>query len=528
MRGRRHFLRGVGGSMLAIPFLPSLLPRTARAQTAARPRFFVNMSTPNGGGWAENMFPGDTMLTESTSYAGRMIQRGDLTPVVSGGTAALSPILTASSSTLTPSILSRMNVIAGFDMPRSIGHHTGGYLGNYARNDNATYGKDKPIPTLDQVMAYSPSFYPDLGTILLRSIHLGTDDAQRAVSWYWANPVTKTGDIVGIAGTSDSIGLFNKIFVTPPPPSNRTPVIDSVFANYQRLRQSNRRLSNGDKDRLDQHLTRIAEIQRRSKIVVSCTVNKPMTSAQPLWVYPGPQGITNSTTGFQLLNDIIVAAFSCGTSRIATFDADLSQGPFTDYVGGYKGTTDFHSLIHLTSQTNDATSAQYSQTQVWQAWQRYFELAFLDLVKKLEVVDDGMGGSLLDSALIVWEQECCAITHSQFSMPIVTVGGAGGALRTGSYIDYRNRALSRPINSAAGQVLNPGLVWNQWMGVKLQAMGVERSEYENDTFMKYRPAGASTGGYGWFDDVPPGGDAMPGDYNNAFAVLGDIPPYLKP
>jgi hypothetical protein len=35
-------LRGTGGLLLAIPFLPSLAPRSARA-AAARPKFFVNL-----------------------------------------------------------------------------------------------------------------------------------------------------------------------------------------------------------------------------------------------------------------------------------------------------------------------------------------------------------------------------------------------------------------------------------------------------------------------------------------------------
>jgi hypothetical protein len=425
--------------------------------------------------------------------------------------------------------LAKLNVIAGFDMPHALGHHTGGYLGNYARNDSSTYGKGNDIPSLDQVMAYSPSFYSDLGSILLRSIHLGTSDDGRAVSFYWGNSEKKSGGIVPIAGTNDSLTLFNKIFVVAGTGmSTRIPVIDQVYVNYQRLLQSNRRLSTDDRMRLEEHMTRIAEIQRRAHVVASCpAITRPTTNASQYWQYPNPQGIQNSIQAFQLLNDIIVAAFQCGTCRIATLDADLAQGPFTNFVGGYQGTVDFHSLIHLTSQTNDPTQAMTSQSIVWSAWQGYFEKAFLDLVTKLNV-DDGTGSTLLDSCLVVWEQECGSITHSQVSVPIITAGSAGGNIRTGSYIDYRNRAVSRSFNSAANQVFNPGLVWNQWMGVKLQAMGVSPSEYEIPTFQPTRPSGAGTGGFGWFDDAQAGGVAQVGDYDSAFPVLGEVPPYLKP
>jgi hypothetical protein len=531
-RGRRQFLRGLGGTLLAIPFLPSLLPRGARAQPLARPKFFVNMSTPNGGAWNEQMFPDDSMLTESMTYAGRSIQRGALAAAESGGQSSLSTVLTAPTSRLTPRLLGKMNVIAGLDMPYALAHHTGGYLGNYARNDDASYGKGKAIPTLDQVMAYSPSFYPDLSGILTRSMHLGSNDSQRTVSWYWADPNAKAGGIIPIPGTSDSIGLFKKIFVAPPPGGSggatRTPVIDRVFENYQRLRQGNRRLSTADKQRLDDHLARLQEIQRRSKIVVSCSgVQPPTINAAPYWK-GGPAGVSNSTIAYQLLNDVMVAAFLCGTSRIATIDADTRQGPFTDYVGGFVGTTDFHSLIHLTSQTNDIPTAQQSQAKVYPAWQQFFQNAFLDLITKLDV-DDGTGQTLLDNALVVWEQECSAITHEQASIPVVMAGGAGGALQTGYYIDYRNRAIARPFyNSGAKQTFNPGIVWNQWMGTKLQAMGVQPSEYETPTFQPSRPSGAGTGGYGWFDDsIRSGSIQKPGDYNSAYPVLGEIPAYLK-
>jgi hypothetical protein len=529
--GRRQFLRGTGSLLLAIPFLPSLAPRSARAATATKPRFFVNLSTPHGGAYLENMFPPDSMLTESTTYASRTIRRGALTATTMGANASLSPVLTAAATRLTPRILGKMNVMKGWDMPYIISHHTGGYLGNYACNAG-TYGKGKDIPSLDQVMAYSSSFYPDLSGTLMRSMHLGTNDSTKAVSFYWANPATKSGGIVPIAGTADSQSVFNKVFVAPQsgPVSKRAAVIDQVVANYQRLRQSNRRLSTADAQRLDEHLARLQEIQRRSKVVISCAgVTPPTKNASSYWKYPGPQGAANSIPAFQLLTDVIVAAFLCGTSRIATLDGQGAAAPFSDYLGGYQGTTDFHSLIHLTSQTGDAGISAMSQMQVYPAWQRYFENVFLDLISKLDT-DNGMGGSLLDDCLVVWEQECGHITHNQASIPVITGGGAGGAIKTGSYIDYSNPMLTRMYMGGAKQRFNPGLVWNQWMGVKLQAMGIQRSEYELPVFQPSRPAGVGTGGYGWFDDAQNISYIVQktGDYNTAFPVLGEIPPYLSP
>ena len=71
LTGRRQFLKGLGGGLLALPLLPSLWPRGASAQVLSRPKNFVSMITGHGGVWFENMFPSDAMLSESASYAGR-------------------------------------------------------------------------------------------------------------------------------------------------------------------------------------------------------------------------------------------------------------------------------------------------------------------------------------------------------------------------------------------------------------------------------------------------------------------------
>ena len=45
---RRHFLQGLGKASLALPLLPSLLPREARAQVGGAPKRLVLMRSING------------------------------------------------------------------------------------------------------------------------------------------------------------------------------------------------------------------------------------------------------------------------------------------------------------------------------------------------------------------------------------------------------------------------------------------------------------------------------------------------
>ena len=87
-------------------------------------------------------------------------------PTTSGSDTVLSPVLRAPSSALSAALVAKMNVLWGLDVPFYIAHNTGLHLGNYARNDgNGGDGKAVqafPRPTIDQIMAWSPSFYSNL------------------------------------------------------------------------------------------------------------------------------------------------------------------------------------------------------------------------------------------------------------------------------------------------------------------------------------------------------------------------------
>ena len=62
---RRRFLGG-GGALIALPFLESLLPRTARAQAASTPKRLIYYYVPNGINMAT------FKPTASGAYGGRL------------------------------------------------------------------------------------------------------------------------------------------------------------------------------------------------------------------------------------------------------------------------------------------------------------------------------------------------------------------------------------------------------------------------------------------------------------------------
>jgi len=277
---RRQMLRGIGGATLALPVLPSLLCKTAYAADPVftRPPRLWWVTTEHGGAFEASMFPSTSLLTNSLAlYSDHTVKSGTLTSTTSGSDTVVSPVLRAPSSSLSAALVAKMNVLWGLDVPFYIAHNTGLHLGNYARNDgNGGDGKAVqafPRPTIDQIMAWSPSFYSNLSGIRERAMIM----ANRPVSWNYSDPSMTSSTIENVRGYTSSLDLFNKIFVpTTGGPAPRAPIVDRVLANYNRLRQSNRRLSAADKQRLDDHVARIAELQRKLTVTVSLRCSSAM------------------------------------------------------------------------------------------------------------------------------------------------------------------------------------------------------------------------------------------------------------
>ncbi|MBL8916866.1 MAG: DUF1552 domain-containing protein [Archangium sp.] len=478
-------------ALSTLPVIPSLLPSGARAQGMAQPKFYVHFCTSHGAVWNANMYPAAASPT-TQMYAGRTVRRQPLALNVANGRAGVSPVLTASSGVLTQSLANKMNVLQGLDWPLYVGHHSGGHLGNMARNDGSgeAMGDGRiiganPRVTIDQLMAWSPEFYTSLAGVRERVITMGS-----RISYAWANPQTRSGAIQEVAGTRDSHVWYDRLF--PPGtmvggPAPRPPAVNRVADQYAALQNSTRRMSAEDKQRLEQHIQRLDELKRRLNVTVGAQCTQPVRPSRSNHdqygrPYVGDYDVnpTKQVASSQMLNDLIVNAFTCGLSRIAVLHADST---FTDFSGDYH-----QSVAHRAEQAAPAMDNQMPsapQGILSGGNQVFFESVVLDLAAKLDATPDGQGGTLLDHALVVWTQESGNVTHNTFSVPVITFGGASGFFNTGNYVDYRNTALVYDRNRA--EVENPGLFMHQWFGMALRAMGVPSAQW----------AEGDHGGYGY-------------------------------
>jgi hypothetical protein len=529
---RRMVLMGAGGLALAVPFLPSLLEGSAKASgTAARPRLFW-FGTDHGGCWDQNFYPSSPSLTQqATAFSGHTVNAGALAGTTSGSTTSISPVLSASSSTLTSGLMKKLNVLRGLDLPIYLGHNTGLHLGNYARNDgNSDSSTGMPFrPTIDQILANSANFYTptDLAGTKLKTMVINPG---RQLSWGFANPSQGISSTVqNIQGLSSSLQLFNALFGGAQASSAdagaaRPPVVDAVLTNYNSLRQSNTRLSAADKQRLDAHIQLLSELQATLNAKLSCSI--PPTPKDDADHHTG-QDIADGTAAGQLWCDVIAAAFSCDASRIGVFGwGDTSN------LSSYTGTDWHHDVAHMWDMT-------MQQGLLTQSYQNFFEKVFLYLATKLDSMDDAAGGTVLDNTLMAWSQECCMATHDQFGMQIVTAGGGAGAFNTGLYCDYRqmNASAIKVTGPNAGNNLPayttyPGLLYSQWLGTVLQGMGASPSEYE-----LWKSTDATTEGYGLplFDSTDTWDNAYAawkshyqGTTSEYYTQADNFLPFLKP
>src|SRR5690606_34634743 len=109
--------------------------------------------------------------------------------------------------------------------------------------------------------------------------------------------------------------------------------VDRMVEVYKRVRDGSfgvaRQLSAADKSRLNDHMENLYELERRLDVHaptgVGCAVAENPGDVG-MWDYGGPDKASEFQ---QTVNDIIVLAFACGTSKIAS----VSTLPLTPHDG---------------------------------------------------------------------------------------------------------------------------------------------------------------------------------------------------
>ncbi len=476
---RRQFLRGTGVT-LALPFLPSLYPQRAYGLTLALPfrRRYVTTFSLTGCIRRTAFFPSDESAAASFPLSAGMVGHwGKLQSRIEGSERIISDVLRAPSSKLSTALVGRMNVLSGLDVPLLLSHNYTHPSGFYL-TDGVSGAPPKPVPTVDQILAWSNEFYgvKSQTSVPVSRRSIIQNDGGRRPSYYFANPAARTGEMVATEQfnpQSSSRALFDSLFGNPKPPGPpadlKRSILDRVTRRWLSLRQGNRRMSSADRAVLDHHLEQLRELELRigPPDPLVCLAKKPLEDTKTY----GSQSSGDEIKRFGLMNDLIAMAFSCDTTRVFM---QQHNSNFVDYLGSWE-----QDILDGSSPNAQATLAK--------SLQATFEHTLLDLAQKLDQ-PQGDGTSLLAQCLLQWTQAFGSDMHYAVSMPVVTVGSAGYAIETGQYLDFRNR--SRIPTNVTPETYgygahSPGIHYGRWLRTVLDAMGVDRKSYDMAPFLSH-------------------------------------------
>jgi hypothetical protein len=187
------------------------------------------------------------------------------------------------------------------------------------------------------------------------------------------------------------------------------------------------RLGADDARKLDEYLASVRDVEKRVERLRSDQATPAGLGADrgapPAAMNRPDNGLPEDLREhMKLMSDIVAIAFQTDKTRVATlmFNRDLS-GMFYPFLGVAKT---HHSASH------DDTSDDYEKIA------RYYVTNLAYLAARLEAMPEG-GGSVLDNTcLLYFSNMWSGTSHDNTKLPLVTVGGLGGSLKTGRVLDY--------------------------------------------------------------------------------------------
>jgi hypothetical protein len=188
-----------------------------------------------------------------------------------------------------------------------------------------------------------------------------------------------------------------------------------------------RKISSEDNRKLDEYLTSVREVEKRvdrMRHEQSTAEENARDRGRPLVTMNRPDnGLPEDIRDhMRLMCDIVALAFQTDKTRVATLVLcrDLS-GLFYPFLGVRKT---HHSASH------DDLSDDYEKIS------RYYVSNLAYLAAKLDAMPEGEGTVLDHSCLLYLSNMWSGNKHDNTRLPLVTVGGLGGTLKTGRVLDF--------------------------------------------------------------------------------------------
>ena len=411
---RRRFLIGTGGAVMALPFLHSLMPRSARAGGQS-PSFFVAMRQANGvqcatDGETDRFWPGAHGPLTSAGMAAENQAVGELSDYAE-----------------------RMLIVSGtnFAFPgNGCGHSGGG-------NQCLTAARVSDIPAGNESLAEGES----VDNVIARQLN---DAGVEPLTLYAGRMSGYINEVLSYRGPQDlrpadpnPWNVFEREFglvgvddeIVAQIQARRTSVNDLVKDQMGAL-LGNARLSALDRQRLELHRDSIREIE----VNLTCSLPPQAEIDAMEAMADTAQDNDNMEIVARMQADLIALAFACELNHAATLQiGDGNDG--TEYIVDGTRLPNFHMVSHRIyahgSEGDPIPGAEMMHHEIDRIHARMFK----HLLDKLTEYVDPMGVPLLDNTIALWTNDLSNRYHSYTNIPQVIAGNANGYLRQGQYVD---------------------------------------------------------------------------------------------
>ncbi len=427
---RRSVLRGAGGIAIALPWLEAMEGRrTAHAGPALAKRFLA-VYTP-GGTVRDRWRPSGT----ETSFT-------------------LSPIL----EPLEP-IKNKLLVMDGLSMYSAEGEqHQAGIVAWLTGTGQAGDGYAGG-PSIDQIIAATASAGKPRTSIEM-AVRWGTGKSHGLLHPINSANFENNAEFNPIPPRLDPQQIFTDLFGTLDPNNSdeakarierKKSILDYVDRRYASLSE---RLGSSDRQKLEQHLTKIRELEQslENGVVPSATCQSPTpvdtSDYDPTTGLNSSDdgGIVNTTTDAaipkvgQFMMDMMVMAFACDITGAGTLQWTDTEAKHTF---PWLSLNQHH---HFYQHDGGFRPEECEQICRWYSEQHAY------LLQALDAVDLG-DHTLLDESVVFFGSELAdPPSHSKDDMPFL-LGGGGGGLRGGRFLRNENLA-DRSHNNLLSAMVN--------------------------------------------------------------------------
>ena len=433
---RRAVIKGAGSIAVALPWL-EIMGRNRRAEAAVTPaQRFLAVFQPGG----TVRKPGGTMVDQYTPTG------TETAPVLSPILAPLKPMID----------LKKLLIIDGLNMTSAVGEqHQSGIIAWLSGTTQNTPPVSGALPTPG---SNSYSHGPSLDQVIATRLNGQKPRARKSLEFAvrWATGKSKgllspinCGNFednttwAPIPPRLDPVQIWTDLFGSLSPASGgdtaailarKKSILDFVDKRYVAL---SARLGAADRQKIDEHLTKIREIEQGISVPTTTTVACKAPTQVDTSGYNPRTGLNSSDTGSVVdtptdaaipkvgmyMMDMMVMAMACDLTAVGTLQWSDTEAKHTF---PWLNLAEHH---HFYQHDGGFQPVKCAQIATW------YSQMHLYLLQAMDKVDMG-GHTLLDESVVLFGSEIQhPPLHQKDNMPFMLAGG-GGAIRGGRWVKY--------------------------------------------------------------------------------------------